>query len=262
MTTHYPLNCGKAQIISLDADEYGNYIALLSTSEVQINDERIQLHEQFRHPRIRELNAELFLIVEGRLRTTDNAHIFDRAGRKLLTFNAGDAIADVLIQQGQIVISYFDEGIGSKTPSRDGLAVFDFSGQQVFGYNSSQPYFILDCYCMTKQGKDTIMAYAYTDFHLIEVRLTDFRVIHHTTPADVAGAHAVTTSRGNIIFHSSYEEPARFFWWNKAKKVTRFGHHEEMGLRGIGNGKFLAFDEAGFSIVDAMEIMRDEHIAD
>ncbi|WP_262904519.1 hypothetical protein [Hymenobacter lucidus] len=36
-TTVYPLDCGKHRILDLDADEYGNFIALLSNREVWTN---------------------------------------------------------------------------------------------------------------------------------------------------------------------------------------------------------------------------------
>lgn len=35
--TIYPLDCGKLQVLDLDADEYGNFIALMSNMEVWTN---------------------------------------------------------------------------------------------------------------------------------------------------------------------------------------------------------------------------------
>ncbi|TGE26666.1 hypothetical protein [Hymenobacter metallicola] len=255
--TVYSLNCGKHHILSLDADEYANYIALLSNGEVWTNGWQLALNQQFQFPIIREIDADQFLIVESRREQHDNGHIFDTAGRKLLTFNAGDAVEDVVVQAGQIVVSYFDEGIGSGKPSSDGLAVFDCAGQQLFGMNSSgQPVFILDCYALTRLGKDSVLAYTYTGFPLLELRLTDYHLQQQPTPADFRGSHALTTTRGNVIFYGSYEETC-FFWWNRNDKVRRFGDLPATSLHGIGEGKFLTYDANSFTIIDALALMRE-----
>lgn len=260
MQTNYPLNCGKHQILDLDADEYGNFIALLTNGEVWTNAGPLALRYQFRYGFIRELDAERFLIVGADPGTTDTGHIFDVSGRQLLTFDAGEYVEDVLIQAGQIVISYFDQGIGEGKPSSDGLAVFDFAGQQVFGSNSSgSAPFILDCYGMCKHGKDSILAYTYTGFPLLELRLTDYRCLEQPTPKDFHGSHALTTYRGNVIFYGSYQEQC-FFWWNRKDKVRRFGNLLPGPLRGIGNGKFMTCDANSFTIIDAMAIMAQPHL--
>lgn len=256
--TTYPLNCGKLQVLSLDADEHGNFIALLSNWEIWTNYWQLPLRQQFRFPIIRKIDDDRFLVVESRHSLQDNGHVFENNGRKLLTFDAGDAVEDVLVQEGKIVVSYFDEGIGSGKPSSDGLAVFDLSGKQVFGFNSShQSHFIMDCYCMCPLDNDSILFYPYTDFPLIELRLTDYHIVHQPTPADFCGSHALTTSRGNVIFYGSYQETC-FYWWNRKNKIKSFGCFPIVGLRGIGNGKFLTFDAHSFTIVDAMKLMRDE----
>ncbi|GGF07190.1 hypothetical protein [Hymenobacter cavernae] len=259
--TTYPLNCGKHQIRDLDADANGNFIALLSNNEVWTNTWKLALQQPFRYPFIRQLNEERFLIVEGRQSSgmNNNGHILDQSGRELLTFDAGDAVADVLVQAARIVISYFDEGIGNHKPSSDGLAVFDTQGQQLYGYNSSASGFILDCYCMTKQSDEVILAYPYTEFPLLELRLSDFQTIERVTPVDFRGAYALSGSHDNVIFYARHEDQNSFFWWNKQGKVQRFGRYNWLGLRGIGQGKFLRYDAQSFTIIDAMGLMRQEH---
>ena len=118
---------------------------------------------------------------------------------------------------------------------------------------------------MCKLGKDSILAYTYTDFPLRELRLTDYRLTQQPTPAEFKGSYALTFDRGNVVFYSSYADNNIFFWWNRKDKVQRFGHFElgargEMAarIRGIGAGKFLTYDLNSFSIVDAMDIMREE----
>ncbi|MDF7812795.1 hypothetical protein [Hymenobacter sp. YC55] len=258
-STTYPLDCGKLQILDLDADEYGNFIALMSNMEVWTNGGRLALTQQFRYACIRKLDAERFLLIGHQVGVADTGHIFDYTGRKLLTFDAGKYQADVLVQADQIVVSYFDQAAGEKPPSGDGIAVFNFTGQQLFGHTSGGHGFILDCYCMCKLGKDSILAYTYTGFPLLELRLTDYRLTQQATLTDFEGAHALTFDRGNVVFCSSYEDRTSFFWWNRKDKVKRFGHYEQTGrIRGIGGGKFLIYDANSFSIIDAMEMMRQE----
>jgi hypothetical protein len=259
-TTTYPLDCGKHQILNLDADEYGNFIALMSNWEVWTNGGQLILQQQLSYICIRELDAERFLIIGHQIGLTDTGHIFDYTGRKILSFDAGEYIADVLVQANQIVVSYFDQAAGEKPPSGDGIAVFNFMGQQVFGYKSGGHGFILDCYCMCKLGNDSILAYTYTDFPLQELCLTDYRLTQQPTPADFEGAHALSFDRGNVVFYSSYEEKASFFWWNRKDKVRRFGLFGPTPLRGIGAGNFLTFDANSFTIIDAMKMMQQEHL--
>jgi hypothetical protein len=250
-TTNYALECGPHQLVDVDADEYGRYIALLDNSEVCTAMWRIRLPFTFEYPLIRELDEERFLIVETRQLTTDNGHIFTTTGQRLLSFNAGDGVEDVLIQASRIVISYFDEGVlGGTKPASDGLAVFNFTGQQVFGFNASQPHFILDCYCMCRQGKDSMLAYTYTDFVLWEICLTNYRVSQLATPVDVEGATALTTFQKDIVFYSSHAYKTSFLWWDRKTRVRHLPA-PQASLRGIGNGKFLTHDAAGFSIINA-----------
>ncbi|MBO0356856.1 hypothetical protein J0X19_02765 [Hymenobacter sp. BT186] len=259
-STTYSLDCGKLQILDLDANEYGSFIALMSNMEVWTNRLQLALPHQFRYGFIRKLDNKRFLLIGEQVgSTSDTGHIFDYTGRQLLSFDAGRYIADVLVQANRIVVSYFDQAAGQLPPSNYGLTVFDFGGRQVFGHNSDVNGFILDCYCMCKLGNDSILAYTYTDFPLRELRLTDYQLKQQSTPTDFKGAHALTSDRGNVVFYSSYEDKTSFFWWNRKDKVQRFGHYIQIGpIRGIGNGKFLTYNANSFSILDAMEIMREE----
>jgi hypothetical protein len=261
-TTTYTLDCNPYQILNLDADAYGHYIALLSNAEVWTPTWRLALPNTFEHPLIRELDEERFLIVEARRSARPNGHIFATSGQKLASFEAGDGIEDVLIQASRIVIAYFDEGVvGGKLPSRDGIAVFDFTGQQLFGFNASYPIAILDCYCMCRQGRDSIVAYTYPDFPLWTIRLTDFRVSKQATPSDFEGAAVMTTYQEGLLFYSSYAEQTSFFWWDRKEWVQRFPSTAQV-LRGIGNGYFLTYATTSFTILAAGELIEQTHVQD
>lgn len=66
------------------------------------------------------------------------------------------------------------------------------------------------------------------------------------------------SSYQNVVFYGSYQQKSRFFWWDRQHKVTRFGQWPAAPLRGIGAGKFLTYDATGFTIIDAMALMREE----
>jgi hypothetical protein len=257
--TIHALDCGKHQILALDADEQGRYLALLDHGEVWSNDWRLPLKRRFHYPLIRRINAERFLLLEQRRGPRANAFIFSAAGEQLLAFDAGDAVEDVVVQAGCLVVSYFDQAAGQPPPAGDGLAVFDLQGQQLFGYNTSgRGGFILDCYALCPHGPAGVLFYAYTDFQLQELRLTDFHLQRWPTPPAFRGAHALTASHGNVVFWGSYEDQTGFYWWNRRDKVRRFGHVPLAPARGIGNGKFLTHDARSFTIIDALELMRQK----
>ncbi|KAA9327023.1 hypothetical protein F0P96_17405 [Hymenobacter busanensis] len=249
----HPLDCSKHRILSLDANEHGQFVALLNHGEVWSNDWRLPLRQSFRFPLIRRVDADSFLVVECRRTLRNNGFLFSTAGELLHIFDAGDAVEDVMIQAGRIVVSHFDEEPG------DGLAVFDLTGRQLFGFNSRQQEFIFDCYAMCPSGAESVLFYAYTEFHLHELRLTDFQLRQWPTPPDFLGSHALTASHDNVIFWGSYADNTGLFWWNRHNRVTSFGNVPcvlEARPRGLGNGKFLTHDDRGFTIIDAMELMR------
>lgn len=255
-TTTYPLACGKYSIVDLDADEYGNFIALLNNGQVWTAAWQIHLAQQFNYPLIRALDEHRFVIVEARRGAPDNGFIFTNAGQQVGQFNAGDGIEDVLVQAGQLVISYFDEGvIGGQPPSSEGLALFDLNGQQLFGFNSSKIPYILDCYCMCKQGSNSLLACTYTDFPLLELHLNTHQLTASPTPLTVHGAQALSSFREWLIFYLSDSYQSGFFYWNK-KELIRRAPFSKAHLRGIGNGKFLSYDATSFTIVDAMVLLQ------
>lgn len=264
LSTTYSLDCGKHEILDLDADEDGNYIALLSNGEVWQNVwgnlSRLPLQRTFKAPRIRDLKAGHFVVIDAGADSPRNGYIFNPFGELVRCFDAGDYIEQVLVHADRIVISYQDSGIVSGIkPSSDGVAVFGLDGEQVYGLNAQYSYWMLHCYALCKLGKDSILAYSYTDFPLLEVRLTDFRVLQQPTPRDFEGSHALSPSYGNLIFYASYQDKTSFFWWDRKQKVKRFGHWPATYLWGIGAGKFATFDARSFTIIDSMEMMREEH---
>ncbi len=250
LTTY--IDVGKGKILNLDADEKGNYIALTDNKTVITNDHNIEIDTEIRIPIIRRLDKEFFFIADCRTEKNDNGYIFNFKGQLVKSFFAGGGIEDILICRDKIVITYFDEGIfGGDGPSGDGLAVFNFEGQQIFGVNSSLgDLLIADCYCICKHGTNSVLFYAYTDLKVFELNLDTFKIESFETPSDFSGTSAISSTADKILFHSSYHDKRSFFSWDKNKnEVIKFGDYSP-GLKGIKNGNFLIYSDNGYTIIN------------
>lgn len=249
------IDIGQEKILNLDADEYGNFIAFTDNRTVITNDHNLKIDLVVSFPIIRRLDANNFLIADCRTDKSDNGHIYSFAGQKIKSFFAGDGIEDIVIHHGKIVITYFDEGVfGDDGPNNDGVSVFDFSGKQLFGFNSIAKYgHIVDCYCICKHDNKNVLFYAYTDLKVYELNLDTFKVVAYDTPNDFSGTYSISSKQGKIYFHSSYHDKQSFFLWDRKKnEVTKFGSFSS-NLSGIGNGKFITYGDKGYTIVDPTE---------
>ncbi len=247
------IDIGNDEIINLDADDKGNFIAFTKNKRVVTNDHQLALAITIRFPIIRRLDANRFLIADGRTwKSSLNGFIYNFNGQLLHSFLAGDGIEDILIHHHKIIITYFDEGVSGDTgPNNDGLAIFNLEGKQEFGLNSSAgELLIIDCYCICKHGTNRILFYAYNNFDLVELNLDTFKQQRFKTPSDFEGAMSLSSFSDKIIFHSIYSDKKSFFIWDRTKQeVTKFGTYEGY-LKGIKNGKFLIHDISGYTIID------------
>jgi hypothetical protein len=252
-TTH--IDVGQSKILNLDADDQGNFIAFTDNKSVITNDHKLKIEIDIRFPVIRRLDSETFFIADSRTQKGNNGYIFNFNGQLVKSFLAGDGIEDIIVHRGKIVITYFDEGVyRSDGPSGDGLAVFDFLGQQEFGVNSGAGNMVIaDCYCICKHGTNRVLFYAYTDLKVFELNLDTFKIESFETPNDFSGASAISSTVDKIILHSSYHDKRSFFSWDRNKKeVIKFGDYSP-GLTGIKNGKFLIYGDNGYTIINPTE---------
>jgi hypothetical protein len=133
------IEVGANKILNLDAEEVGKYIAFLSDKTIKSQDHSLKIELDIQFPIIRRLNTDTFLIADSRAENSPNGHVYNFNGQLILSFNAGDGIEDILVHSNKIIISYFDEGVyGMDGPNNDGLSVFNFRGQQLWGFNSSK----------------------------------------------------------------------------------------------------------------------------
>jgi hypothetical protein len=249
------IDVGQSKILNLDADDQGNFIAFTDNKTVIANDKNLKIEIDLLFPIIRRLDNDTFLIAGSREEGDNNGYIFNFNGQLLKSFLAWYGIEDIVVHRDKIIITYFDEGVlRGDGPNNDGVAVFNFSGEQIFGFNSSKVYgYILDCYCICKHGTNRILFYAYADLKVFELNLDTFKVESFETPKDFLGISAITSTADKIILHSSYHYKRSFFSWDRNKKIVkRFGDYSQ-GLTGIVNGKFLIYGDTDYTIIDPTE---------
>ncbi|HEY8959701.1 hypothetical protein [Chitinophaga sp.] len=244
-----------AKLLDIDTDNNGNYIAITDRHEVITPLFRVQLPMDHRFIMIRQLNSSLFLVVSLETKRTINIRIYNNEGILRQSFFAGNSIEDVLVFEDKIVCTYFDEGVfGDEGPNTEGLAVFNFQGQMLYGFNSNANWLIADCYCACKMNANTVLFYPYADFPMIALNLNTFTWERHETPIEFQGAHVMSYNAGQVILHSTYKNKENFFLWdmkgNDVKKAGAFSGR----LKGLENGKFMSFGNNGFSIIDPLNI--------
>lgn len=243
-----------AKLRDVDTDSFGNYIAITDKNEVITTSFRTRLPENILLFRVRQLSDNLFLVLSIPAKGEHNAQIYDYEGKFQLSFFAGDGIEDVLVFKDKIVFTYFDEGVfGNEGPNLEGLTVFNFHGEMLYGFNSNAIWLIADCYCACKLNQNTVLFYPYTDFQMIALNLDTFTWEQHETPTDFRGAHSMVYNAGQVILHGTYKNKENFFLWNIAgKEVTKFGTFKG-GLKGLEEGKFMTLKSNGFSIISPLE---------
>ncbi|MFT3912105.1 MAG: hypothetical protein QM737_21950 [Ferruginibacter sp.] len=248
------INFLQGKILDLDADEQGQFIAFTDSGTVITHDKILAIDKEIRFPIIRRLDLDTFLIAESRTDKLPNGHIYNFNGQLLQSFLIGDGIQNIVVHNNKIVATYFDEGVfGDDGPNNDGLAIFDLTGHQLFGFNSTvEDFGIDDCYCICKHKTDTVLFYAYAEFKLCELNVDTFEFTSIDTLNDFAGASAISGTKDKIIFHSAYKDKTSFFSWDTNKNdVVKFGSYPPP-LKGIGNGYFLSVGNNGFTIINSM----------
>jgi hypothetical protein len=192
---------------------------------------------------IQPLGPDRVLLVRRRIKrnsSDENAHIYDTDGRLVAAFHAGNAIEDVqTTEDGQIWVSYFDEGIfGTLELAQNGVVCFDRSGRPILRYNKipgpGSP--ISDCYAMNVASDREVWLYYYTEFPL--VRLLDRRFDREWKGVPVQGAHGFAVDGERAVFAGSYDSDDRLFLLSLASM-----HIEE--LQPVdGDGEVLTFQRA------------------
>jgi len=149
-----------------------------------------------------------WLLVRGRADDDrdDNAHVHDADGRLLRSFHAGDGAEDVYVTvDGQVWISYFDEGVYSGVKlGQAGLVRLDRSGVCSLKFNEQAVGVptIDDCYALNVASDREVWICYYMDFPL--VRLLDSKVNAVWPSAVVGGSNAFAVRAGLVLYVGAY----------------------------------------------------------
>ena len=244
---------GKSKILSVDYNLY-SYIALTEDYTLHTPYTSCKLKQKVKHPIVRIIDNSHFIVAGARTSGYDNALIFDMSGSCIMSFYAGDGVEDMLVHDGKLIFSYFDEGVyGSNGPNNEGLAVFGSNGKLIFGYNSSQKgEGIDDCYSICKAEKDKIFFYAYTPFILTELSLSTYKCKFYTVPDYLRGSHAISEYFGSIIFFGSYTQKKQLYKYEPyTGKATGCGSYIGR-LQASLQGRFIDVKDHKFSVITPM----------
>jgi len=243
--------------LDIDAHDNLDFLTITETGEIISTTFEIRVDIDVQFPIIRRLDYDKFLLVDARTsRGRNNAWIIENQGRIVKDFMVGDGIEDILVQQGKIVITYFDEGVLSGIkPSDQGLVVFNFEGRILFKYldNYGQFVDVTDCYCICPKGNNSVLFSLYTDYPLIELNLETFDQIIHKPPKKLNGSASIANRGADVFFHSPYQDKRGIYRWTiGSDQAMRIGEYSPR-LRGLKGGKFLKCGERGYTIIDPTE---------
>lgn len=245
------LDLHEETLADIDVQSSDSYIGFTTKGSVILPFNKIEIQKVFKFPLIRQLTSETFLIVEARVKgNADNCFIFDIEGNLILKFFVGDGIADIVVSNKRIVITYFDEGVyGNYGPNNGGLVIFDINGKMLLNYNEKHgKQIISDCYCICKHGTNRILFLPYTEFPLIELNTDNGEERRFDIPDILKGSSALTSSFDGIFFFSPYEDKGGIYHWTTGENTaSKIGEHGSR-LRGLNNGRFVSIDQKSFSI--------------
>src|SRR6218665_1600741 len=92
------IDTGKENIISLDTDEYGDFMAITDHNTILSGNYRIDLALDVKNPIIRKIDDESFLLASDRIDKPETGFIIDLEGKIRSSFNLGEGINDIVIQ--------------------------------------------------------------------------------------------------------------------------------------------------------------------
>ncbi|MFT3993962.1 MAG: hypothetical protein QM660_06615 [Dysgonomonas sp.] len=243
------------ELVDIDIDQWGNYVGITDRQQVLTLSSSFYIYNKIKFALVRYLTDILLLVVSRRTVKGDNAFIYNLEGELLKTFFAGDGVEDVIVVADKIIFSYFDEGVfGNPGPNNEGIAIFDFNGQFLYGFNSANQDMIVDCYAMCKYDNDKILFYIYPDFPLVELNINTFKAIIYKTSDKFVGAHAMSAYQGQALFYGGYNKNQKFYLWNIwQQQAILIGEYSGGRIRGIGDGKFISVEKNGFKIINPLD---------
>ena len=111
---------------------------------------------------------------------------------------------------GQIWVSYFDEGIfGDTTFGHTGLACFGTDDGLLFDFNRIAQGLIADCYAFNALSNDEVWLCPYTDFPVVKIKSSQISKKWDNNPVHGSDAFAVWKDR--VLFSGGYRDKGKLF---------------------------------------------------
>ncbi|WP_281863613.1 TetR family transcriptional regulator [Planomicrobium okeanokoites] len=202
---------------------------------------------------IRWIDADTILLAEEKLR------IIDMSGKLLHTFNAGEAIENIIVEKAGIWVSYFDEGIGEEI-SDEGLRLFDFKGKTLFRYHSDLLHrpTIFSCYGLCKGKGENVWIFPYTDFQLVDVNPNDRTLRIYSVPNALHGSSAICIRGKYAYFFSPYHLPGQMLQLEIGTQNYEFLGEIKGRLRGLNPKEDYHFLNISEKDVKLCKILNDK----
>lgn len=234
----------------IDADwteAFGVALLLLKGGKalIRINGSDIDIGDVQHHfSQIRWINETTFLVAEmGAEENEDNIFIVRTDGTLLHSFFGGESIADIVVGEEGIWISYSDEGIFGDGISSEGLVLFDLTGKAQFKYHTDLPESdpIDDCYAMSKGEAADVWIFSYTEFRLTQVDSLKRAFKSVEIPERLHGAHALHVQGKNVFFYGPYEAKYAMYSFNMETQSIQLLGNFFGEFRGLGTAEKRAF---------------------
>jgi hypothetical protein len=253
-----PLNNLPGDLLDVDVTRDGNFVAIAGDELHRVllfSEAAVDLPEFVRFPLVRAVNEHSAVVVDTRTQKyrKANAWIIERSGSIAASFFAGDGIADVLVSDSHLVVTYFDEGVFSGVrPSEQGLVAFDLAGNLIFEYQKhfgADAVDIADCYCACSSGGSQLFFSPYTGFPLVALNLRTRKQTVHSIPSTLHGAAALSVRADFVYFYSPYANKNEFFALKIGEENAESCGRYSGRLRGLVGGNFLTHGTSGYAIV-------------
>jgi hypothetical protein len=244
-------------LLDLDVDRFARWIAVCGddrgASHVVVDGITSALRFECRYPLLRILDPEHVLLVDCRCAPrAQNAWVLLADGRVERSFRVGDAVADVVVVDESIVVSYFDEALGA-SDGLSGVVVFGRDGEPGLRYADAFGHDLVDCYCACDAGRGRVLFLGHPTFDAV---LLDTRTKTRTawpTARVVHGASAVTVAGDAAFFFGSYDDRHQLARWRfGADQVDRIGARSGP-LRGLAGGRMLSVGRSGYTVITLAE---------
>ena len=242
-----------APLLDLDIDPGGGWVGVCGEPQrpthIVFDGATFPLSVPCLYPIVRLAGDGRAVLIGSRSRGREhNGWIVRRDGAIERSFRAGDAIEDLLVCGDRLVVTYFDEALGSPD-GLDGVAVLDFDGKLVWRYRDAFGGDVLDCYCACPAGRGRVFFVGYPGFDAVLFDVTRGKRTTWPTPALVHGAHAVTVAGDTAFFHGSYGDRDILARWRFSDdRADRIGTTNGR-LRGVRGGVMLATEERGYAVL-------------